>query len=225
MARYLRLVVPGLPHHVTQRGNRGQTVFRSQMDLRKYCAVADRCLEENGVEVMAFCLMPNHVHFVLVPPEEDSLSKVMHRMNTTFALYSNLTWSCSGHLWQGRFFSCALDETHLYNALRYVELNPVRAGMVVRPVEYRWSSARAHLLGRPSPIELGRNRSPVLEGISDWGEFLQAGTHRGDFSEIRARTKTGRPCCSIETCHRIEERTGRTVLPRPTHPMSHNLIG
>jgi putative transposase len=224
MARYPRLVVPGLPHHVTQRGNRGQPVFRSPIDLRKYCAIADRCLEETGVEVIAFCLMPNHVHFVMVPPDEDSLSKTIHRMHTTFALYSNLAWGCSGHLWQGRFFSCALDETHFYNALRYVELNPVRAGMVERPSEYRWSSARAHLLGRPSPIELGRYPDPVLEGISDWSAFLEAGIHR-DFSEIRAKTKTGRPCCSIETCHRIEEQTGRTVLPQPTHRMSQSLIG
>jgi len=212
MARYPRLVVPGLPHHVTQRGNRRQRVFRSQYDLSKYCSIADRCLYEAGVRVLAFCLMPNHVHFILVPPESDSLSKAVQRMHTSFSLYSNLAWQNCGHLWQGRFYSCALDATHLYNAIRYVEMNPVRAGLVQKPSLYRWSSARAHVFGHSSPIELDTG-SLVAALIDDWDAYLNEASG-DDFSMLRDRTKTGRPCCTLDMCHRIEEETGRTVLTK-----------
>lgn len=222
MARYPRLVVPGLPHHVTQRGNRGQMVFRTVFDLQKYCSMADHYLTQTGVDVLAFCLMPNHVHFILVPHEADSLARAIHRMHTAYALYSNQAWQNTGHLWQGRFYSCALDAMHLYNAVRYVELNPVRAGIVRRAATYRWSSARAHLLGKETPIALGSD--DILSGcVGDWSDYLREDIY-DDFSMLREKTKTGRPCCSMATCHRIEETTGRAVFARNLR-LSRNFAG
>ena len=197
-------------------------VFRTVFDLQKYCSMADHYLTQTGVDVLAFCLMPNHVHFILVPHEADSLARAIHRMHTAYALYSNQAWQNTGHLWQGRFYSCALDAMHLYNAVRYVELNPVRAGIVRRAATYRWSSARAHLLGKETPIALGSD--DILSGcVGDWSDYLREDIY-DDFSMLREKTKTGRPCCSMATCHRIEETTGRAVFARNLR-LSRNFAG
>src|SRR5258705_11479499 len=148
MARIGRIVVPGFPHHVTQRGNRRQPVFFEPSDYQLYRdLLAERC-RKASVEVWAYCLMPNHVHLVLTPRTPDGLARAIGETHRQYTGFVNARSRQTGHLFQGRFSSVALDEAHLIAAARYVAANPVRARLVARAEDWAWSSARAHLAGR-----------------------------------------------------------------------------
>src|SRR5574338_230484 len=152
MARIGRIVVPGLPHHVTQRGNRRQRVFFESGDFALYRdLLAERCAKA-GVEVWCYCLMPNHVHLILVPHIADGLSRALGETHRRYTAFINAHARWTGHLFQGRFGSAAMDETHLIAAARYIALNPVRARHVAQPQDWAWSSARGHLGGRDDAL-------------------------------------------------------------------------
>ncbi len=144
MSRVARIVVPGFPHHVTQRGNRRADVFEVDADYEAYLRFLKEYADRRGLAIWAYCLMTNHVHLVVVPEREESLGQALRDTHTVYAMHFNGRTDLSGHVWQGRFFSSPLDETYLWAAVRYVERNPVRAGMVERAEAYRWSSAQAH---------------------------------------------------------------------------------
>ena len=144
MVRHARIVLPGVAHHVTQRGNDRQDIFFGDGDRRQYLAYLRESAQREGVELSAYCLMTNHVHLVVTPEREDSLARALGRTHLLYAQYVFKAQGRSGHLWQSRFYSCALDEAHAHNAAAYVELNPVRAAMVSAPWEYAWSSAAGH---------------------------------------------------------------------------------
>ena len=144
MPRNSRCVLPGIPYHVTQRGTDRQKVFFLNSDREMYLRLLSRNLAGAKVRVMAYTLMTNHIHAVVIPERADSLAALFRRVHGRYAQYVNTRRGRSGHLWQGRFYSCPLDGNHLATALRYVEENPCRAGMAERPEEYRWSSAAAH---------------------------------------------------------------------------------
>jgi len=144
MPRVARIVVPGVPHHITQRGNNRQRVFFSDANRHLYLDLLKHYSQQLGLEVWAYCLMSNHVHLVAVPKSGDALAKAVGRTNFRFAQKLNYQLRRSGHLWQNRFLSCALEDVHLWRAMRYVERNPVRAGLVRVPWRYEWSSAAAH---------------------------------------------------------------------------------
>src|SRR3954470_1462160 len=129
MARVARLVVPGAPHHVTQRGNRGDKVFFADGDYRFYLSLLSEASKNAGTEVWAYCLMPNHVHMILVPSELDGLRATLAETHRRYTTFINTRLGERGHLWQGRFSSVAMDEAHLVSAVRYISLNPVRAGL------------------------------------------------------------------------------------------------
>ena len=145
MPRNQRCVMPGQAYHITQRGTNRQRVFFTDSDRSTYLRLISQNLEDAGVRVLAWCLMRNHVHFVAVPERDDSLSVLLRRVHGRFAQMMNARLLRSGHLWQNRFYSCALSPTHLWRALADVERNAVRAGLAARPEEYKWSSAAAHL--------------------------------------------------------------------------------
>ena len=136
MSRVARIVVPGFAHHVTQRGNRRDDVFYTDDDRRAYLRFLRQYAERHGLSIWAYCLMTNHIHLVAVPQREDSLAKALHDAHTVYAMRFNTTTKQSGHVWQGRFYSCPLDESHLWAAVRYVERNPVRAGLVAHAADY-----------------------------------------------------------------------------------------
>ena len=142
MARLARLVVPGLPHHVTQRGNRRGQTFFEKSDYALYLDLLADSAKQARAEVWAYCLMPNHVHVILVPSDEDGLRRTFAELHRRYTSFVNARARTTGHLWQGRFGSVVMDETHLMNAVRYVTLNPVRAGLVKRARGWAWSSAR-----------------------------------------------------------------------------------
>src|SRR5208337_2974495 len=141
MAQLARVVIPGVPHHLTQRGNRRQKVFFGQDDYEAYLELLREWCAERGVEVWAYCLMPNHVHLIVVPQSEEGLRRAIGEAHRRYTRRVNFREDWRGHLWQGRFASFPVDEEHLIAAARYVERNPVRARLARRAWDYRWSSA------------------------------------------------------------------------------------
>jgi putative transposase len=144
MARRPRFVVPGVPHHITQRGNNRQDVFSSEQDRIRYLQILREHSRRQNVRILGWCLMSNHVHLVAVPGSVESLALALGQAHSQYSLEQNRKQGRSGHLWQGRFFSCPIESKRLMSAIRYVELNPVRAWMTADACDWRWSSARVH---------------------------------------------------------------------------------
>ncbi len=144
MPRFARVVVPQFPHHITQRGNARREVFFTDADREVYLGLVQQYTALRGVDVLGYCLMTNHVHLVLMPHVETALAKIMREVSMRYSQFRNAVEHGTGHLWQSRYYSCVIEPVRLASVMRYVELNPVRAGMVARAEEYGWSSARAH---------------------------------------------------------------------------------
>lgn len=213
MPRLARLVIPGIPHHVTQRGNRRQPTFFSDDDFRLYRHLLGEGCAKAGTSIWAWCLMPNHVHLVLVPVREDGLRAALGEAHRRYTRFVNLREDWRGHLWQSRFASFPMDEAHLFACVRYVELNPVRAGLVERPAHWPWSSARAHLgLGGGDRLTA---LQPMRERVDDWQALLDAGLAAEERDRIRASERTGRPLGDAAFLGRLSEALGRPVVVRP----------
>jgi putative transposase len=146
MARFPRVVIPDVAHHVTQRGNARQVILADDADRIAYLELLRPYSELYGLSLLGYCLMSNHVHRIAVPRASEALAQTLKHTHGRYASYWNARESSSGHVWQGRFYSCPLDDSHLWKALRYVDLNPVRAGMVAAAEQWPWSSAAAHCL-------------------------------------------------------------------------------
>ncbi len=208
MARLARVVVPGIPHHVTQRGNRRQQTFFSDDDYSAYRdQLAESCARA-GVAVWAWCLMPNHVHLILVPDTANSLRMALADAHRRYSRRINFREGWRGYLWQGRFASVAMDEPHLAAAARYVEMNPVRAKLVVRTEDWPWSSARAHLRGRDDGLV---QVAPLLGRFPDWADFLDQPVEDGMLTAIRSGERTGRPLGSDSFVANLEAGLGRKL--------------
>ena len=192
MARLARVVAPGWPHHITHRGNRKCTVFSEDSDRKTYLRILFDQMIKLGLRIWAYTLMTNHVHFVAVPNDEKSLGVFFRNVDGTYADYFNTRYDQVGHLWAERFKSSVLDERYLFNAVRYVERNPVRAGMVNRAEDYAWSSAAAHCGLRED--RLLSDDLPLLRQIPDWSAWLQYDDPADKIAFLRSRTRSGRPC-------------------------------
>ena len=213
MPRIARTVIEGLPYHITQRGNRRQEVFFTDDDRRRYLSWLRDYSERFGLDILAYSLMTTHTHLVGLPNCSDSISKTLHALHTRYSNMINAEHGWSGHLWQGRFFSTALDEAHLWAAVRYVERNPVRAGMVERAEEYPWSSAAFHLGRRPD--KLIRAEGEWGMAVQDWDQALNTAEGESDLQMLRDRTRRGFPCGDEEFVARVAEATGRRLILRP----------
>jgi len=215
MARMPRLVVPGYPHHVTQRGNRRMKTFFSVEDYQVYLDLTVRYKAETGISIWAYCLMPNHVHFVVVPKHVDSLAMLFRQVHRHYTRRINFRKNWRGHLWQERFHSFVMDESYLLATVRYVELNPVKAGLCPRPEDWRWSSTRAHLSGSDDQIVTVQ---PMLERIGDWGAYLSTDEASSQLSAIRQNTQTGRPLGEEGFIDALETLTGKALKKRKPGP-------
>jgi putative transposase len=191
MARIARVVAPGLPHHITQRGNRRQQTFFSDDDYEAYVDLMAEWCEKCGVEVWSYCLMPNHVHLVAAPESADALRRAIGEAHRRYTRRVNFREGWRGCLWQGRFASFALDDAYLRSAARYVALNPVRARLVRRAENWRWSSAAAHLGLRPD--RLVRRPELLLEYVPDFAELLRMTLPKEEADVLRRHERTGRP--------------------------------
>ena len=191
MPRGARIVVPGLPHHVIQRGNRRQAIFASDLDRRLYLKYLAQSCQAAGVSCLAWCLMDNHVHLVLVPSSADALRAAMARAHTRYAQWINKSQDVSGHLFQGRFLSYAMDDAHFVVAVRYVENNPVKAGLVAAAEDWRWSSARAHVQGTEDGLTDHRALGDYLH---NWRAYLAEGVEASEKDDaIEAALRRGVP--------------------------------
>jgi len=202
-------VVPSFPHHITQRGNRQMDVFETDDDRLAYLRFLTKYAAQYNLSIYAYCLMTNHIHLVAVPGDEIALGKAPRDAHTVYAMYFNTRTALSGHVWQGRFYSSPLDEQHLWAAVRYVEHNPVKAGLVERAEQYRWSSAAAHC--GLCTDDLLSSDFPPTGVIDDWSAWLAQSDEESVINYIRQQTQTGRPCGSEMFITQLEGLLNRTV--------------
>lgn len=211
MARLARIVVPGCPHHVTARGNRREPIFFDDGDQEIYRDLLSEQARKAGVEVWAYCLMPNHVHLILCPTTENGLAQALGAAHRRWANFVNARGRWRGHLFDGRFASVAMDEDHLLAAVRYVALNPVRARLAARAQDWPWSSVGAHLKGEDDGLV---NVAPVLDRVERFAELIETQPDDPAFAAIRAAETTGRPLGTADFVADLERRLGRPIARR-----------
>jgi putative transposase len=215
MSRLARVVVPDHPHHVTQRGNGRARTFFEDSDYALYRDLLAENCRAADVEVWAWCLMPNHVHLILVPSDPDGLRRALSRVHRSYAGIIHARRKRSGHFWQGRFGAAALDEQHLAAALRYVALNPVRARLVDRAQDWRWASTRAHLRNKDDGITALK---PIRDRFPRFADLLDTEPEADLFDRLRAAESVGRPLGDDRFLTRLERLTRRTLKPGKRGP-------
>jgi len=189
MPRVGRVIIPKIAHHIVQRGNNRQNVLENENDFTSYCYWINKYSLKYNVSILAYCLMSNHVHFVIIPEDKAGLSKFFQTVHMRYAQYINEKRQTSGHIWQGRFFSCVLDDAHLFQAIRYVEQNPVRANMVKYPWEYEWSSARCHV-NIPGSKHIRIEEIEIIDK-DHWRDYILNREKSSD-EELRKTTNKGK---------------------------------
>jgi len=202
-----RAVIPTIPHHITQRGVRRMETFFDDEDYEMYLSLMREWCLSSGIEIWAYCLMPNHVHLIVLPESESSLARGIGEAHRRYTGYINFKKSWKGYLWQGRFASFPMDEDYLLSSVRYVELNPARARLVEKAEDYRWSSARAHLNGKD---DLLVKVKPMLDRVKNWAELL-ASADQSAFDDLRMHERTGRPLGQDSFVDRMSLLAGRTL--------------
>jgi len=191
MGRKARIVAPGVPHHVTQRGNRRQATFLRAADYLSYLQLAGEAFADAGVQVWCWCLMPNHVHLIATPPDEGALARAVGLTHLRYTRLINGRERWTGYLWQGRFASFPMDEDYLRQCVRYVGLNPVRAGLVARAIDWPWSSVRAHLGRGTDPL---LTPGPVAALLGERVEgFFDVDLEEEAQRKLRRACRSGRP--------------------------------
>ncbi|MCI5071330.1 transposase [bacterium] len=209
--RIARVIVPNVPHHIVARGNRRQQTFFKEEDYVRYLYYLEKYTKKLNIKIAAYCLMSNHVHFIAWPPEKDSFACLFNEVQRRYSRDINREKSWRGHLWQGRYASYAMDEGYLYHAIRYVERNPVSAGLIALPEEYKWSSARVRIYNVSDPIV---EKNFLRNYVEDWKVYLHAPTKKEIEQKIALHYKTGRPLGSKAFLHKLEQQTGRQLIPK-----------
>ena len=230
MARMSRLAVAGYPHHLIQRGNNRAAIFLDDEDRARYLGLLRAAATAAGVALHAYVLMTNHVHLLATPAAGDALSRMMQALGRNYVGWFNHRHGRSGTLWEGRFRSGLVEgDAHLLGCMRYIELNPVRAGIVRAPADYRWSSARHHLGLGADPLltdhalfwSLGNT---PFEREAAWREFLGQPVAAAEVREFTAACLRGAAVGSAAFLARMNAETGRPVVPaqrgRPRRPDS-----
>jgi len=213
MCRIPRAVAPEYPHLVLQCGNYGQTIFEEDADYRLYLAMLRESLAKFGLSILAYCLMSDHIHFVCVPRDAASLAKTLNTLHMRYSQYFNHKKGRHGHLWQGRFYSSILDGRHALEAIRFIETNPLRRGLVADATAYPWSSARGHALVSSDPVL--QDGCSIVRGVGDWKAFLSAASDVELIEDIRRNMRAGRPCGDKEFVRTLEILLHRNLSARP----------
>jgi putative transposase len=213
MPRIARTIVTNVPYHITQRGNRRQDVFFSPEQRQQYL---DWLLNYSSIyhfDIIAYCLMTNHIHLVGIPRKQESMSRTIQTVHMRHSQVVNREMGWYGHLWHSRYFSSPLDHPYLFNAVRYIEQNPVRAGLVNRAEDYPWSSASFHcgLQNENVGLFMGDELGSMFE---DWGEVLAESSDVKTDEIIRKRTMSGIPCGDSKFVKMISRKTGRIIVER-----------
>lgn len=221
MARLARVVIPGVPYHVTQRGNRRQPTFFEDGDYALYRDLLAQASRRVGTSIWSYCLMPNHVHLIVVPADPDGLRRTFGEAHRRYTGFINARNRWTGHLWQGRYGAVAMDEAHLAAAARYVALNPVRARLAERAEEWPWSSTRAHLAGEDDELV---EVAPLLDRYGDFSTFLGGDEDQQATRALRRAETTGRPTGNDDWLRELEEKTGRVLAPRKRGPKPKKVV-
>ena len=219
MARIARVVAPNIPHHIIQRGNRRMDTFFSEADYREYLYLMAEWCNRCKVQIWAYCLMTNHIHLIAVPESEDGLRRAIGEAHRRYTRYINFQKGWKGHLWQGRFSSFPMDEQYLIATAKYIELNPVRARIVNKPGNYKWSSATAHL---QKENDILVKTEPLLDIIPDWRELLSSDLTEEEYERLRSHETTGRPLGNDVFLTKLEKLTGRLLKKQKPGPKKNN---
>jgi putative transposase len=206
MPRKARNLVPDVPYHITQRGNRKQDVFFTIKDRRQYLKWLGIYSSKYRFEILAYCLMPNHIHIIGIPHTPTSISRTLQIVQMMHSQSINKSKGWDGHLWHSRYYSSALDDPHLWLALRYVEQNPVRSGIVDEAWNYRWSSAAFHCGLRKDPIVSQNDK--LFGAFDDWADVLEDIPDKEALDIIRQRTFKSIPCGDEVFVNAMSRRTG-----------------
>lgn len=220
MPRIARVVMPNYPHHVTQRGTNKAEIFTDDEDRKMFLQWLKHWTNKTNTKILAYCLMDNHFHLLLLPEKEDGLGKTLHGATFRYAQYFNQKHNRSGRLWQNRYFSCPIDkDEYLWQAARYVEENPVRAGLVEKAEDWEWSSAKANA------ERVGDSILSLADWLDEreWEQYRRFRQKTGKEAEIRRATSTGRPLGNRDFHQKVQERLGRDLSPkkggRPRKPI------
>jgi putative transposase len=213
MARVARIVIADSPHHLTQRGNNRHDVFFVDDDRRAYLRFLATQSSRYGVEILGYCLMTNHVHLIAVPRKEDALAKAIGRTHWLYSQYVNRLHGRSGHLWQNRFYSNPMDEEHCLLAMRYIERNPIRAGLCRIARNYAWSSAAAHCGGKDASGLLDAKGWKTLADGLDWEAKLAVDLPTEERERLKRYVQTGRPLAEDGWLSKVELALGRRLRP------------
>lgn len=213
MPRIARVVAVNYPHHITQRGNNRAAVFFDEKDRESYLHILVHYCKKYSIEIWAYCLMKNHVHLLAVPRKEESLARGIGGTSLVYTQYVNAKYGRSGRLWQNRFYSCVVEkDRYLWAVARYIDRNPLRAGIVKSAEEYKWSSAKSHILGKKNPVL----KHPDWLGESDrvtYREFIRNADDE-ETELIRRATSTGRPLGKEGFVRMLEETFDRALIPK-----------
>jgi putative transposase len=214
MARIARVICPGIPHHVILRGNRRLQTFFCEEDYLAYIELMGEWCRRYDVVIWAGCLKPNHVHLIAGPQDETGLARAIGEAHRRYIRRINFRKNWRGHLWQERFASFPMDENHLLAAIRYVEMNPVAAELVVNPAEYRWSSARSHL---EETEDMLASSFPLHNLIPSWQDLLHLSTEE-ELKILKRHEHTGRPLGRDSFVAKLEKTLGRVLRPQRPGP-------
>jgi len=214
MARLAPVVAVGIPHHVTQRGNARRFILDNDADRLVYLNLLQQNIALHQIGLVGYCLMSNHVHLVMIPHHSETLAKAMRETHGRYAAYWNAVHQSGGHVWQGRYYSCALDWSHLWEALRYTELNPVRAALVGQPERWPWSGAAAHcgVSHQNSTLDLELWQSNWTGAA--WRSYLGAADNEATLAQLRQCTHNGRPLGTAEFVQALEQSLQRNLAPQ-----------
>ena len=215
MSRIARLVVPGLPHHITQRGNGRGKVFFDDADYITFRDLLATSCKQARVACWAFCLMPNHIHAILVPKDEDGLRAALAPVHRRYAGLINARRKKTGHFWQGRYGAAVMDESHLLAAFHYILRNPVEAGLAATPAKYKWSSATSYLNGVDDGLT---TTAPMFSRLPDMLNFLTREALGLDELIVRDDETIGRPRGDAKFIRSLERKTGRDLMPEKRGP-------
>jgi putative transposase len=215
MARRARMTVPGIPHHVTQRGNRRERIFLEPGDKALYLDLMSAQLRRHGVACWAYCLMPSRVHLILTPADKPGLARAVGEAHRRYVAFVGARGRWTGHLFQARFASVAMDEDHLLVAFRYIVLNPVKAQLAPSAADWPWSSAAAHLAGHGTPYV---DVEPALSRIDDFAFVADEANDEAQWSDLLRAEQVGRPVGAKAWIEDLEKQYGRTFSPPKRGP-------
>ncbi len=215
MARIPRIEALDYPHHVIQRGNRNQDTFFNEQDMMEYLEILKLQKKLFGFDVWAYCLMSNHVHLIVVPRREGSMIQGIAETNRLYTRMINFRYGWRGYLWQGRFKSFVMDGNYLLEAVRYVEMNPVKANIRKKAEDYKYSSACSHIYKIKNEI---LDDFYLLDEVSEWRMYLNKATSEEITEEMKKSELTGRPLGSKVFLEKLENLLGRTVIRKKPGP-------